>query len=133
MGITPSDRFAAIAPEFNSSGSKSVYLQMADERLAAIDLGNGFSQNKRDQAVALLAAHIASLALDPSRIMGAGGEISSKREGALSVGFASRDSGSDVFSDFKQTKYGRQLVGLIRGTFTFAGVITDATDWKNPS
>lgn len=133
MSIAPSDRFTAIAPEYNSNASKAIYLQMADERLAAIDLGNGFSQNKRDQAVALLAAHIASLSNDFTRIGGAGGEITSKREGALSVGFASRDSGGDAFADFKQTKYGRQLIGLIRGTFTFAGVITTSTDGNNPS
>lgn len=125
MAITVSDRFAALAPEYNNSSAKAVYLQMADERLVAVASGVGFSQAKRDQAVALLAAHIASLSLDVARAGGSGGEITSKREGSLSVGFSSGGSGSDVFSDFKQTKYGRQLIGLIRGTFVMAGVITD--------
>ena len=108
-----SEILSAIAPEFDSVPSRATFLDMAESRTSSTFFGGN-----RTQAVALRAAHM--LALTPSgsaeRIGGAGGPISSKSEGQLSVSFGSRSSSSSTDSDLEQTSFGLQLLGLQRAS-----------------
>ena len=108
-----SEILSAIAPEFYSVSSRATFLDMAESRTSS-----AFYGGNRSQAVALRAAHMLALTSSGSaeRIGGAGGPISSKSEGQLSVAFGSRSSSSSSDSDLEQTSFGVQLLGLQRSS-----------------
>lgn len=120
MALTAEQRLDALLPGYASEPSKAVYLEMAEERTAAVSV-EGWNEAKRSQAVALRAAHMMTLALEPVRAGGAGGPVTQKREGDLSVSFGGSSSASRSFDDLEQTSFGLQLKGLIRGTFSLIG------------
>ena len=129
MALTAEQRFDVLCPDYKAHPDKLVYLEMADERTSTVR-ASGWSEGKRAQAVALRAAHMMTLALDPMRAGGSAGPITGKSEGKLSVQFgtsvASQQKGMD---DLDQTSFGLQLRGLIRGTFLFL----DTTEpWSDP-
>ena len=122
---------SAVAPAFAMDENKSVYIEMATERT-----NKGFYGEKYNQAVALLAAHIAFLLTAASGSMGAGsgnweagstGTITSKREGDLSVTYgagAVSASAADVTdAELSQTRYGLMLLALRKGCKPFMGVL----------
>lgn len=109
-----SEILSAIAPEFDSVSSRATFLDMAESRTSSTFFGGN-----RSQAVALRAAHMLALTSSGSaeRIGGAGGPVSSKSEGQLSVSFGSRSSSSSsADSDLEQTSFGIQLLGLQRAS-----------------
>ena len=109
-----SEILSAIAPEFDAVPGRSTFLGMAESRTSSTFFGGN-----RSQAVALRAAHMLALSSSGSaeRIGGAGGPISSKSEGQLSVSFGFRaSSSSSADSDLDQTSFGLQLQGLMRAS-----------------
>lgn len=113
MALTPSQYLDLVAPEFSSNANKSTYLEMAQGRTSSCFYGSNYSQ-----AVALMAAHMMALAL--SRPAGGdAGQVTSKREGDLSISFGAV---SGVSADLAQTKYGVQLAGLRRASGPALGV-----------
>lgn len=121
MSLTAAQRLSLLAPQFASHAEKDSFLAMADELVAPAS-SCGLSADRREQAVALQAAHLMTLSYDPSYAGGAtGGAVTSKREGDLSLSYGSAQSASDD-SDLSQTTYGRQLLELTRRSFVFIGV-----------
>jgi hypothetical protein len=122
---------SAVAPALVTDENKAVYIEMATERT-----NKCFYGEKYNQAVALLAAHIAFLLTAASSSMGAGsgseeagstGTITSKREGDLSVTYgagAVSASAADVTdAELSQTRYGLMLLALRKGCKPFMGVL----------
>lgn len=97
-----------ICPELADSPSLSQYVQVATESLNSRFYGKLFNQ-----AVAYKACHLFTLnkpsALDNVLSVG-GGPVTGISEGGISVNFAS----SDKESELSATKYGRQLLGLMK-------------------
>lgn len=121
MSMTASQRLSLLAPQFAGHSEKDSFLAMADELVAPAS-ACGLSADRRSQAVALQAAHLMTLAYDPSYAGGAsGGAVTSKREGDLALSYGTAQSASDD-SDLSQTTYGRQLLELTRRSFVFIGV-----------
>ena len=122
--LTIDQYLAAIAPALATDANKAVYIEMATERT-----NKCFYGEKYNQAVALLAAHIAFLLNAQAGAMGAGsgsadagsvGTITSKREGDLSVSYG---AGAVSVSELAQTRFGLMLLALRKGCRPFMGVI----------
>lgn len=122
---------AAIAPAVATDENKATYIEMATERTNPCFYGS-----KYNQAVALMAAHIAFLLTANSGSMGAGsgsseggsvGTITSKREGDLSVTYGSGSigaaTGNASDAELAQTRFGLMLLSLRKGCRPFAGVL----------
>lgn len=130
--IAPSDIVAALVPKYASDARLATFLALAEQRTSQVR-ASGWSEEKRTQAVAYRALHMLTLA--DTRPLGEAGSIQSKREGELSLNFAQQtrtSSGISVDPDLEQTQFGRQLIGLIKGTivpFSLAGDIATDTDW----
>ena len=130
--IAPSDIVAALVPKYASDARLTTFLALAEQRTSQVR-ASGWSEEKRTQAVAYRALHMLTLA--DTRPLGEAGSIQSKREGELSLNFAQQtrtSSGISVDPDLEQTQFGRQLIGLIKGTivpFSLAGDIATDTDW----
>ena len=130
--LAPLDIIAAFAPKLAADARVSTFITLAEQRTSGVRI-QGWSEEKRTQAVALRAMHM--MVLSNTRPLGEAGAIQSKREGALSLSFAQGSQsakGISVDPDLVQTQYGRQLIGLIKGTFTpfsLAGTPATATDW----
>lgn len=122
MALTASQRLDVLAPQFAGHSAKDSFLAMADELVAPAS-SCGLPSERRSQAVALQAAHLMTLAYDPSYAGGAsGGAVTSKREGDLSLSYGSAAGAAADDADLSQTTYGRQLLELVRRSFTFIGV-----------
>lgn len=114
MALTAEQILAAIAPQFNSNASRTVFLEMAVDSTSV----SQFSPAKYERAVALRAAHMLQLSL---RKTGEGGAVQAKSEGQLSIQFGGANLGKG-WEDLAQTQYGIQLRALIRGSVVGAGV-----------
>lgn len=112
---TASEILSAIAPRFDADANRAMFLQMAESRTSSTYYGEN-----RSEAVALRAAHLlvvneAANASDGENM----GPIASKSEGDLSVSYGKLDAGaSGGDADLSSTAYGRQLIGLRRGSGT---------------
>lgn len=124
MALTAEQRFDALVPAFAAHPSKAVYLEMAEERTAPVS-ACGWNEAKRAQAVALRAAHTMTLALDPLRAGGSGGQIQQKREGDLSISFGGGSSSSRPLEDLEQTSFGIQLKSLVSSSFLLFGTTAE--------
>lgn len=121
MALSADIRLSLLAPTFAAHPLKAQYLEMAEELIAPASAG-GWSATTRPQAVALRAAHIMTLANDLAFAGGAaGGAVSSKREGDLSVSYAST-SADKRDADLSQTVYGRQLMELASANMLNFGI-----------
>ncbi len=122
MSKTATEILDAIAPQFSTHPAKDVYLEIADERTAPAS-SCGWSDQRRRHAVALRAAHVMTMSLDPSFALGGGGGVSKKREGDLQVDY--RVTAAKVYDQFpglSQTSYGTELVEMIRASQIPIGV-----------
>lgn len=121
----------AVAPTVAADASVSVYIQMAEERT-----NKEFYGHKTNQAIALLAAHIAFLFTEVPNSHGAGsgsteggstGSITSKREGELAVSYGSGAVSAASIrvsdADLAQTRWGLMLLALRKGCKPFMGVL----------
>lgn len=126
MALTATQRFDVICPEFKTHVDKAAYLEMSEELTSAAST-SGWDATRRAQAVALRAAHMMTLNLSPERVGGAGGPITQKREGELSLSFGSGNSSSSAGGDdLGQTSYGKQLRALIAGSFVLIDSLGDS-------
>ena len=105
MALSPTQYLAAICPQLAADANLSVYLEMATNQVSGCFFGTNYNM-----AVALRAAHIYTLAQRP---LGDSGQISSKREGDLSVSY-STTSGESGGDDLNQTHYGKQYMQLAK-------------------
>jgi hypothetical protein len=112
MSYTSSQILDLIAPQFASNANKADYIALAELSTNACVFGE-----KYYQAVALRAAHMLEMA---TRLSGDAGSVASKREGDLAVSYHSGAANLSV--DLGQTSYGRQLLGLQRGSIAGFGV-----------
>lgn len=121
----------ALAPAVAGDPSAEVYIEMAEERT-----NRQFYGEKSNQAVALMAAHLAFLFTAAAGSLGAGsgsaeggttGTITSKREGDLAVTYGGGASSSVIKNtsdaDLAQTRFGLQLLALRKGCKPFIGVV----------
>lgn len=121
MAMSAAQRLALVAPQFAGNVSVPLYIELAEEQTAPAS-ACGMSEVRRAQAVALRAAHMMTLALDPSYAGGASaGGVSSKSEGDLSLSYGS-SSAAAKDADLSQTVYGRQLMELAASSFLLVGV-----------
>jgi hypothetical protein len=109
---TASQIIDIIAPELAAAAGKADHITLATARTSVCTFGRN-----TQLAIALRAAHTLTLA---ARNGGDSGVVTSKKEGGLSVSYASPESGIDP--DLGQTHYGRQLIGLMSGSVPFVGV-----------
>ena len=87
------------------SDAYAVWTEIAETRVSRVAFGsNG------DQAVALMAAHLFTLAANLGTVVGAGGAIASESEGALSRSYALPNM--DTETSLKSTGYGLQFIEL---------------------
>lgn len=119
MALTTEQIFDAIAPQLASNASKAVYLELATERTAQTFFGT-----KRTHAIALRAAHMMTLYITGASVRSQGevGPITSKSEGALSVGFGSVNANPNDDASLTQTTYGLELLALIKAQSPFISV-----------
>ena len=116
MALSPEKIIETICPELSGSPSLQVYLGMA------VEVTNpGFYGAVYNQAVAYRAAHLFTLfdggggtTTDAIGVLGGGAPISSVSEGSLSVSFA-QNANACGETDLSSTKYGKMLIGLIKG------------------
>jgi len=100
------DILAAIAPELANDPNNAAHINLADGQTGAV------FGDQRDYAVALLAAHTLTIANRGKSVGGIAGNVSSLKEGQLSVGFA---GGAEVVSgSLGSTSYGEELLRLRR-------------------
>lgn len=126
--LTIQQYIQAVAPALMQDPSLAVYIEMAEERTQ-----RQFYGPKYNQAVALMAAHIAFRL--GAGTMGAGsgsseggstGSISSKREGDLAVSYGSGAVTSVAGlgdTDLSQSRWGLMLIALRKGCRPFMGVV----------
>lgn len=130
--LSPEAIVAALAPKLASDPRLATFLEMAEQRTSQVR-DTGWSVDKRAHAVAYRALHM--LVLSNTRPLGEAGSIQAKREGRLSLNFSQQARtarGISVDPDLEQTQFGRQLIGLIKGTFvpiSLAGDTATDTDW----
>lgn len=111
---TASEILSAIAPRFDGSANRALFLQMAESRTNSTYYGEN-----RSDAVALRAAHFLTVNEAANASDGESmGPIASKSEGDLSVSYGKLSSGAGADSDLASTSYGRQLLGLRRASGT---------------
>lgn len=85
---------SAIAPQFDTATARTTFLE-----LAVLNVNTCLFGDKADMAVAYLAAHYLSLSTDPARASGESGQVTSKKEGDLSINFGSVNTdGNDSLS-----------------------------------
>ena len=82
MALDATAQLALLAPTLSLNANAPSYIASACEELSSCFFGSSY-----EKAVALLAAHTMTLALDPIRAGGVGGAVTSKREGQLSISF----------------------------------------------
>jgi len=85
----------------------NVWVEIAETRVARAAFGSN-----ADQAVALMAGHLFTLAANLGTVVGAGGAIASESEGALSRSYALPDMNEET--SLKSTGYGLQFIELRR-------------------
>jgi len=107
----------AIAPEFVLNVNKSTFINLAKCQTSTTFFGECYNL-----AVALRTAHMLSLSLRS----GAGGQVTNKSEGDLSIGFSSY-GGSKGKGYLDQTSYGLQLLDLLNQKSSGFSIISDAT------
>lgn len=104
--MSASSTLSVIAPQFNSIANRDEYLSLAE-----LNVNRCLFDSKGDMAVALMAAHMLALNTDPIRQQSGGaGQITSKKEGDLSISFSSASDGSG--GDLFLTVYGLQFQRL---------------------
>lgn len=113
---TASEILSAIAPHFDDVAGRQILLDRAESRTSSTFFGSN-----RPDAVAYMAAHFLDMAASASTSSGAGGPITSKKEGDLAVSFAS-DGSSGSTSGLSQTRYGQMLLDLQRSSGPAAGI-----------
>lgn len=104
----------AVAPGFASDADVETFLTLAASLTSKAKFGD-----KYELARALRAAHMMAMRDRNNTNSPAGGAITSKREGSLSVGYS---VGKNADVDLAQTGFGVQLQGLIRSCVTAVGV-----------
>ena len=111
MSLSPNQIIAAICPELSGSPSLSVFIEMAAEIT-----DKGFFGKMYPYAVAYRACHLYSITGGGNSGNGAlgMGQIASMSEGGLSVTFAQNQSAETNSSGLDTTKYGKQLLALIK-------------------
>ena len=108
-----------IAPHLSSDSGLANAIILATQRTSESAFGDNFSY-----AVALRTSHILTLRDMNSNgvnvgLGGASGSVTSKREGDLAITFGDASSASwSTGSDLELTRYGRELLGLIRGSIS---------------
>jgi hypothetical protein len=108
------DYITAQCPALAASASLNLYIADAANRT-----NQAWFQGNTSKAIALRAMHEYTL---DQRNLGAGGPISSLREGSASIGYAT-GKGHQLEVDLEQTSYGKRLAALIRGSGAGASVI----------
>ncbi len=107
MAQTPSQIIEYRSPNLFASSFISKYIEIATERSDNCFFGDNYSL-----AIALMAMHMYALDSRPGN-SGDAGQISSKREGSLSISYsASSNTNSDAY--LSQTSYGLELQQLIK-------------------
>ena len=107
--MTVDSILSLIAPQFNDIANKNDYINLARLRVNACLFGD-----KTNMAIAYMAAHLIAVSNDPAREKGEAGNITSKKEGDLSVTFGNFNT--DGNSDLNLTSYGQSFQGMIDGT-----------------
>ncbi len=113
---TASEILSAIAPHFDDVAGRQVLLGQAESRTSSTFFGAN-----RPDAVAYMAAHFLDMAASASTSSGAGGPITSKKEGDLAVSFGSGSSNAQA-SGLSRTSYGQMLLDLMRSSGPATGV-----------
>lgn len=121
MALPADIRLSLLAPGFAAHPLKASYLEMAEE-LTAPASECSWNEQVRTQAVALRAAHLMTVALDPAYAGGvSSGPVSSKSEGDLSLSYGS-SAGASSDADLSQTTFGRALLELGASNLLRVGV-----------
>lgn len=111
MSLTVTQIIGIIAPQFSADSDLANTISLVELRTSSDAFGV-----KYNYAVALRAAHILTLR-DMNSISSGGilaGNVTSMSEGNTSISFGGSSSNSDN-SDLNLTRYGMELLGLIRG------------------
>ena len=98
--MMPSEILQDIAPELSEVVGRDALLELAEAQTGAV------FRSARNHAVALLAAHMMTLA----KRKGVSGGVNSLKEGDLSIGYGKSQSSENL----EATSYGAELVRLRR-------------------
>ncbi len=99
------------APQFKEDDDKATAISVARRRTSDSAYGD-----KKEDAVALMAAHLLAMRDRGVSTGGAGGQVASNKEGQLSQAFFKDDAAGTGDQTLSQTTYGSQLVSLRKGT-----------------
>lgn len=114
--MTVNEILEAINPGLYSDVNRDTYIELATNQTDRCFFGVNYNM-----AIALRASHMYILANRPN---GETGQISSKKEGDLSVGFSTSKS-SGASDDLSQTNHGMQLLTLIKQGLPAVSVTND--------
>lgn len=109
MSYSISEILSAIAPQFNSDTKKDIHIDLAKRRTSL----TAFDTDKYQYAVALRAAHTLTLTKLEQDFPNASGAITQRSEGDQSISFY---KGKEEDEYLSLTTYGKDLLGLIKGT-----------------
>ena len=109
--MTVDSILSLIAPQFNDITNKNDYISLARLRVNACMFGD-----KTNLAIAYMTAHLIAVSTDPARGKGEAGNITSKKEGDLSVTYGNFNTNTNGNSDLNMTSYGQSFQGLLNGT-----------------
>jgi len=107
--MSASSTLSVIAPQFDSVANRSDFIT-----LATLHVNACLTDEKYDLAVAYLAAHMIALNTDSAIQQGETGNLTSKREGDLSVGYGNFSNKGML--NLNLTIYGQQYENLLRST-----------------
>lgn len=110
--MSASSQLSLIAGQFDTIDNRAEWIATA-ETLVNRDL----FETRADLAVAYMTAHL--ITVNISQGGAGGGEISSKREGDLSISYAVSSNGGN---NLNSTGFGKQFIMLSKSTTVFVGV-----------
>jgi len=120
--MTASEILSVIAPQFDSTANRDSFIA-----IATMEVNSCLFGDKANKAIALLAAHMIALNTDAARQNGETGNITSKKEGDLSVGYG--NFGNAGSGDLGMTHYGRQFLSMQQSVSENIFVLNSGVDY----
>jgi hypothetical protein len=122
MALTTIQIINIKCPDLGTDPNLSIWITLAQEQT-----DSSYFCNSYNLAVALRACHEYTLVNMPGASAGASGNISSIKEGDLSIGYSNNSSSGKSSNNLDQTIFGKELKALIKQVRTGIAVLGAGT------
>ena len=113
--MSVSSKLTTIAPQFDTADNRDEFISIAQSQVNSCSFGTN-----ADLATAYLAAHYIQVTQDSALLAGTSGEITSKKEGDLSISYGNFSPKSGGGLD--ATTWGRQFKAIRDSSMSFIGI-----------